>query len=79
MINLFTKTILIFFGLKVTMGLQITEEEFNKHPLVSSVIRPNAECPNTDETVEVRMVDGEEIRAVYIHDFPMCFLILSPF
>ena len=53
------------------MGQQITKEEFKKYPLVSSVTRPNTECPGAEETEEVRIVDGEEISAVFIHDFTM--------
>jgi hypothetical protein len=50
---------------------QLTQEEFKTHPLVSSVTRHNAECPEAEETEEVRMVEGEKIRAVFIHDYPI--------
>ena len=57
------------------MSDQLTEEEFKKLPLVSSVTTPNKDCPGSDETEEVRLLDDEEIQAVFIHDYPMCFQI----
>ena len=55
------------------VGSQLTQEEFKKSPLVSSVTRSSRECPGTEETEEVRMVEGEKVRAVFIHDYPMLF------
>ena len=72
--NLCIKSVFVIICLSSTT-MQLNEEDFKKLPLVSSVTRPNKDCPSTDETEEVRMIDGEEIRAVFIHDFPMCFQI----
>merc|ERR1711936_760243 len=53
------------------VGSQLTQEAFRKSPLVSSVTRSSRECPLTEETEEVRMVEGEKVRAVFVHDYPI--------
>ena len=57
--------------LVVAGGTQMTQEEFRLSPLVSSVTRASKDCPDTEETEEVRMVKGEKVRAVFIHDNTM--------
>ena len=66
--SVFTLTLLML----VELGrLQMTQEEFRQSPLVSSETRASKECPGTEETEEVRLVEGQEVRAVYIHDDTM--------
>merc|ERR1711915_440398 len=55
--------------LLISVAASLTQDEFRSFPLVSSVIRPIKECPQANETEEIRNVDGEEVHATFVHDY----------
>ena len=61
----------IYNILLINFIASLTQDEFRSFPLVSSEIRPIKECPQANETEEVRNVDGEEVHATFVHDYSM--------